>query len=121
MPIDGFKSLQGMSGVQRFSIHRCGGQDRLPAAHTCFNQLDLPEYSSMKTLQEKLLVAIRCVASLSAAAERALQGGLARLWVQMRSRILLYIEMIKKSNTSLRARSRASEQINACELGWLFG
>ncbi len=59
MPIDGFKSLQGMHGVQRFSIHRASGTDRLPSAHTCFNQLDLPDYSSMKVLQDKLLIALR--------------------------------------------------------------
>ena len=59
MPIDGFKSLQGMSGVQRFSIHRCGGQDRLPAAHTCFNQLDLVEYETKDQLRDRLLLAIR--------------------------------------------------------------
>ncbi|KAK0398439.1 hypothetical protein QR680_002591 [Steinernema hermaphroditum] len=39
----GFANLEGMNGVQKFSIH-CDfrSNDRLPAAHTCFNQLDLP-------------------------------------------------------------------------------
>ena len=47
VPIGGFAQLQGMRGVQRFNIHRAyGGQGLLPAAHTCFNQLDLPEYKS---------------------------------------------------------------------------
>lgn len=75
VPIEGFKGLQGMNGVQRFCINRCAGQDRLPSSHTyapsallsrvdsticsCFNQLDLPSYSSMKVMQEKLLTAIR--------------------------------------------------------------
>jgi len=32
--------------------------DRLPTAHTCFNQLDLPDYPSEEVLQKKLLQAI---------------------------------------------------------------
>ena len=31
----------------------------LPSAHTCFNQLDLPEYESEEIMKEKLLIAIR--------------------------------------------------------------
>jgi len=31
---------------------------RLPSAHTCFNHLLLPEYSSKEKLREKLLIAI---------------------------------------------------------------
>ena len=60
VPLEGFKAIQGMRGTQHFNIHRAGRNDRdLPAAHTCFNQLDLPEYSNEKTLEEKLLLAIR--------------------------------------------------------------
>lgn len=33
-------------------------QARLPAAHTCFRQLDLPRYKSYDELREKLLTAI---------------------------------------------------------------
>ena len=44
VPIEGFSQLQGMRGVQKFNIHKAfGSKDLLPAAHTCFNQLDLPE------------------------------------------------------------------------------
>lgn len=60
VPLQGFASLEGMNGVQKFSIHmdsRSG--DRLPAAHTCFNQLDLPQYESYEKLRESLLTAIR--------------------------------------------------------------
>lgn len=32
--------------------------DALPTAHTCFNQLCLPSYSSFKEMQKKLLLAI---------------------------------------------------------------
>ena len=44
VPLEGFKHLIGMRGPQNFSIHRAEGGERLPTAHTCFNQLDLPEY-----------------------------------------------------------------------------
>jgi hypothetical protein len=33
-------------------------ENRLPTAHTCFNQLDLPEYDSKATLVERLAMAI---------------------------------------------------------------
>lgn len=58
VPLEGFKALMGMRGPQRFSIHRAYGSDRLPTAHTCFNQLDLPEYKDEDTLREKLLQAV---------------------------------------------------------------
>jgi len=36
VPLSGFVDLQGVQGVQRFSIHRAYGEpDRLPQAHTC--------------------------------------------------------------------------------------
>ena len=31
----------------------------LPVAHTCFNLLDLPKYSTKETMKEKLLQAIQ--------------------------------------------------------------
>ncbi|KAJ7969420.1 E3 ubiquitin-protein ligase UPL1 [Quillaja saponaria] len=59
VPLEGFKALQGISGPQRFQIHKAyGAPDRLPSAHTCFNQLDLPEYTSKEQLQERMLLAI---------------------------------------------------------------
>ncbi|KAG6685953.1 hypothetical protein I3842_12G137700 [Carya illinoinensis] len=59
VPLEGFRALQGISGPQRFQIHKAyGAPDRLPSAHTCFNQLDLPEYTSKEQLQERLLLAI---------------------------------------------------------------
>jgi E3 ubiquitin-protein ligase HUWE1 len=40
VPLEGFANLQGMRGLQRFSIHKAyGGQGLLPSAHTCFNQV----------------------------------------------------------------------------------
>ena len=32
---------------------------QLPVAHTCYNQIDLPEYSTKEMLEEKLLWAIK--------------------------------------------------------------
>lgn len=60
VPLDGFKSLPGSSGVQKFQIHKVYGEiDRLPTTHTCFNQLDLPEYPTKEILNERLLKAIK--------------------------------------------------------------
>eukprot|EP00930_Biecheleria_cincta_P038210 TRINITY_DN26257_c0_g1_i1.p1 TRINITY_DN26257_c0_g1~~TRINITY_DN26257_c0_g1_i1.p1 ORF type:complete len:2387 (-),score=590.65 TRINITY_DN26257_c0_g1_i1:69-7061(-) len=58
VPVEGFKGLVGMRGPQKFSLHRAYGADRLPSAHTCFNQVDLPEYTSEELLREKLLQAV---------------------------------------------------------------
>ncbi|KAI0161513.1 hypothetical protein GGR57DRAFT_360740 [Xylariaceae sp. FL1272] len=59
VPLNGFKELEGMNGVNRFNIHRdYGNKDRLPSSHTCFNQLDLPEYESYEILRAQLLKAI---------------------------------------------------------------
>ncbi|KAL9666925.1 hypothetical protein QQ045_001269 [Rhodiola kirilowii] len=59
VPLEGFSALQGVSGSQKFQIHKAyGSVDHLPSAHTCFNQLDLPEYPSKEHLEERLLLAI---------------------------------------------------------------
>ncbi|KAI5889571.1 uncharacterized protein SCHCODRAFT_02751097 [Schizophyllum commune H4-8] len=59
VPLGGFTELQGVQGTQKFSIHRAyGDEDRLPSAHTCFNQIDLPQYSSYEKLRQQLLLAI---------------------------------------------------------------
>ncbi|KAM0809593.1 hypothetical protein AB5N19_09937 [Seiridium cardinale] len=59
VPLNGFKELEGMNGVNRFNIHRdYGNKDRLPSSHTCFNQLDLPEYESYEALRQQVLKAI---------------------------------------------------------------
>jgi len=42
----------------RFVIQQVKDTTRLPAAHTCFNILDLPAYGSITELQEKLVFAI---------------------------------------------------------------
>jgi hypothetical protein len=58
VPLEGFKALVGMRGPQRFSVHKAYGSHRLPTAHTCFNQLDLPEYDDFQQLREKLMKAV---------------------------------------------------------------
>ncbi|XP_071741749.1 E3 ubiquitin-protein ligase UPL2-like [Rutidosis leptorrhynchoides] len=59
VPLEGFSALQGISGSQKFQIHKAYGRpDHLPSAHTCFNQLDLPEYPTKEHLEERLLLAI---------------------------------------------------------------
>lgn len=55
----GFAELQGMRGIQKFSIHKVGGsKGALMSAHTCFNSLDLPTYTSEEEMREKLTYAI---------------------------------------------------------------
>eukprot|EP01061_Rhynchopus_euleeides_P035009 TRINITY_DN59044_c0_g1_i1.p1 TRINITY_DN59044_c0_g1~~TRINITY_DN59044_c0_g1_i1.p1 ORF type:complete len:858 (+),score=312.55 TRINITY_DN59044_c0_g1_i1:39-2612(+) len=53
LPIRGLKSLN-------FVIGKNGGDsEQLPTAHTCFNHLLIPEYTSRDKLKEKLMTAIR--------------------------------------------------------------
>ena len=61
VPVQGFAFLWGMGGPQKFTISRISGSDnfQLPVAHTCYNQIDLPEYSSKEMLEEKLMWAIK--------------------------------------------------------------
>lgn len=59
VPLGGFATLMGMSGIQRFNIHRVPGDEgKLPQSHTCFNTLDLPEYKSEEELRQKLMISI---------------------------------------------------------------
>ena len=59
VPLEGFSKLQGSDGIQKFQIHRDPRtRDRLPTAHTCFNQLDLPEYETYEEMRAQMLLAI---------------------------------------------------------------
>lgn len=59
VPLEGFSKLQGSDGIQKFQIHRDPRtKSRLPTAHTCFNQLELPEYETYEELRQQLLLAI---------------------------------------------------------------
>jgi len=59
VPLGGFKALQGMNGLTKFSIHKSYESKRLPSAHTCFNQLDLPEYGTLEEMKRNILIAVR--------------------------------------------------------------
>ena len=61
VPLEGFKVLQGIGGVNKFLISKVFDKnfDRLPRAHTCTNQLDLPEYPSKEILKQRLKFAIK--------------------------------------------------------------
>ena len=59
IPLEGFKALQGANGLHPFTVQKAEGLDILPIAHTCFNTIDLPEYSSREAMKEKILYAIR--------------------------------------------------------------
>lgn len=59
VPLNGFSRLEGVNGVQKFNIQKdYAGNNRLPSSHTCFNQVDLPEYDSYEQLRTALLTAI---------------------------------------------------------------
>ena len=52
MPLDGFDPQLTVS------FSSCVGVDSLPVAHTCFNQLVLPRYSSYLQMKKKLEMAV---------------------------------------------------------------
>jgi E3 ubiquitin-protein ligase NEDD4 len=60
VPSRGFSVLQGIDGnIKLFTVH---GVDRntfvYPRAHTCFNRIDLPNYTSKKELHDRLKTAV---------------------------------------------------------------
>ena len=61
VPLEGFSALQGIGGVNKFLISKVFDKnfDRLPTAHTCTNQLDLPEYPNKEILRQRLKFAIK--------------------------------------------------------------
>ncbi|OZJ05124.1 putative E3 ubiquitin-protein ligase hulA [Bifiguratus adelaidae] len=58
IPVNGFKDLQGSDGPRRFTLEKSGEPSMLPKAHTCFNRIDMPPYSSYETLVSKLTIAV---------------------------------------------------------------
>lgn len=58
VPMNGFAELWGSSGPQCFTVENWGDPTKLPRAHTCFNRLDLPPYSSFEELRDKIHIAI---------------------------------------------------------------
>jgi ubiquitin-protein ligase E3 A len=54
-PLGGFANLT----TGNFTIEKVDGtDDRYPCAHTCFNKLDMPEYSSRAIMKDRLTTAI---------------------------------------------------------------
>ena len=69
LPSGGFRALVGSDGPHRFEITRSNQpHTHLPLAHTCFNQLALPEYLSRDELQQRLSTAVE--AGLTGFSER---------------------------------------------------
>ncbi|XP_013386514.1 E3 ubiquitin-protein ligase HECW2 [Lingula anatina] len=58
IPYEGFSALRGSNGPRKFCIEKWGKSNNLPRAHTCFNRLDLPSYTSFEMLLEKLTIAV---------------------------------------------------------------
>lgn len=60
VPPRGFSVLQGNDGnLKKFSINGVSrDQYAYPRAHTCFNRIDLPNYSSKQELREKVSQAV---------------------------------------------------------------
>ena len=56
LPLEGFSGLQGRDGAVRlFNIRPVSrDQSAYPRSHTCFNQLDLPVYSSREDRRSRL-------------------------------------------------------------------
>lgn len=61
-PVGGFANLRRSTTDERsqmFQVTRIGSEtNRLPASHTCFMQIDLPEYRTKEELEQKLTQAI---------------------------------------------------------------
>jgi len=58
VPLNGFKELEGVSGLTKCNIHKDPSTHRLPTSHTCFNQLDLPAYESFEIMKQNINTAI---------------------------------------------------------------
>ncbi|XP_050546204.1 E3 ubiquitin-protein ligase HECW2-like [Daktulosphaira vitifoliae] len=58
IPYEGFSALRGSTGPRKFCIEKWGKTNSLPRAHTCFNRLDLPPYTTQDILSEKILLAV---------------------------------------------------------------
>jgi len=49
----------GFTGGKKVTLNNVGSdQDRLPVAHTCYYELDLPKYETKEVLKEKLIKAV---------------------------------------------------------------
>lgn len=59
VPSRGFSVLQGSDGnIKKFTLHGVDSSNYYPKAHTCFNRIDIPMYTSRKVMAERLRTAI---------------------------------------------------------------
>ena len=58
LPLGGFGALEPRFQIQRMARTGASGNVLLPATHTCFNTIDLPEYESIDELRVHVLRAI---------------------------------------------------------------
>ena len=65
MPAQGFAYLQGNDGnIRKFCINSIAVETSLfPRAHTCFNRIDLPLYTTKQMLKDKLTLAVQMEAT----------------------------------------------------------
>ena len=56
--MDSMQELHGSVGPRKFMIAKSGNTDSLPRSHTCFNKLDLPEYSDFAQLEWAVTTAV---------------------------------------------------------------
>lgn len=59
VPVGGFEYLYGSNGPQKLTLNKASKKNGLPAAHSCFNRLDIPEYSNKTQLHDAIIYAIR--------------------------------------------------------------
>ena len=57
VPIGGFKNFSKIGGTFEICFYE-GSDAMLPSAHTCFNTIDIPCYSSIEVFEKKLSMAI---------------------------------------------------------------
>ena len=58
-PLGGFSNLRVGSEIRPFKLARAAIDDsQFPCSHTCYNTIDLPQYSSLEIMTEKFLYAI---------------------------------------------------------------
>ena len=87
VPLNGFVDLQGVQGVQRFSIHRAyGDPDRLPQAHTCESFFYWPVdqfLTNGNRFQPDRLTTIFLLRDAAATIVTSDQRGRRGLWIRM--------------------------------------
>ena len=58
VPVEGFDDYKTFGNTCHFTIMGVPLKQKISGAHTCFNRLELPMYTSKKDLRQNLLVSI---------------------------------------------------------------